>query len=35
MAEAVRSAVDMVAMACELEAYDEREGDDHWKLASL
>jgi len=28
MAEAVRSAVDMVAMACELEDYDEREGDD-------
>ena len=28
MAEAVRSATDMVAMACELEAYDERESDD-------
>ena len=28
MAEAVRSATDMVAMACELEAYGEREGDD-------
>jgi hypothetical protein len=28
MAEAVRSTVDMVAMACELEAYGEREGDD-------
>jgi mitochondrial fission protein ELM1 len=35
MAEAVRSAVDMVAMACELEAYGEREGDECWKLASL
>jgi len=28
MAEEVRKATDMVAMACELEAYDEREGDD-------
>jgi hypothetical protein len=28
MAEAVRSASDMVAMACELEAYDKRESDD-------
>jgi hypothetical protein len=28
MAEAVRSATDMVAMACELEAYGERESDD-------
>jgi hypothetical protein len=28
MAEAVRSATVMVAMACELEAYGEREGDD-------
>ena len=28
MAEAVRSATDMVAMACELEPYGEREGDD-------
>ena len=28
MAEAVRRATDMVAMACELEAYGEREGDD-------
>ncbi len=28
MAEAVRSATDMVTMACELEAYGEREGDD-------
>jgi len=27
MAEAVRSATDMVAMACELEAYGERESD--------
>ena len=28
MAEAVRSTVDMAAMACELEANGEREGDD-------
>ena len=28
MAEAVRSATDMVAMACELEDYGERESDD-------
>ena len=28
MAEAVGNAGDMVAMACELEAYGEREGDD-------
>jgi hypothetical protein len=28
MADAVRNANDMVAMACELEAYGEREGDD-------
>ena len=28
MAQAVRSATDMVAMACELEAYGERESDD-------
>ena len=28
MAQAVRSATDVVAMACELEAYGEREGDD-------
>ena len=28
MVQAVRSATDMVAMACELEAYDERESDD-------
>ena len=28
MAEAVRSATDMVAMACELEAYGERDSDD-------
>jgi hypothetical protein len=28
MAEAVRSATDMVTMACELKAYGEREGDD-------
>ena len=28
MAEAVHSATDMVAMACELEAYGERESDD-------
>jgi hypothetical protein len=28
MAEAVRSATDMVAMACELEAYGERESGD-------
>ena len=28
MAEAVRSATDMVAMACELEAYRKREIDD-------
>ena len=28
MAEAVRSATDMVAMACELEAYRKRESDD-------
>jgi hypothetical protein len=28
MAEAVRNANDMVAMACELEAYGERESDD-------
>ena len=28
MAEEVRKAIDMVAMACELEAYGEREGDD-------
>ena len=28
MAEAVRSATDMVAMACELEPYRERESDD-------
>lgn len=28
MAEAVRSAAEMVAMACELEAYGERESDD-------
>ena len=28
MAETVRSATDMVAMACELEAYGERESDD-------
>ncbi len=28
MDEAVRSATDMVAMACELEAYGERESDD-------
>ena len=28
MAQVVRSATDMVAMACELEAYGEREGDD-------
>ena len=28
MAEEVCKATDMVAMACELEAYDEREGDD-------
>ena len=28
IAEAVRSATDMVGMACELEAYGERESDD-------
>ncbi len=28
MAEAVRSATEMVAMACELEAYGQRESDD-------
>ena len=28
MAQAVRSATDVVAMACELEAYGERESDD-------
>jgi hypothetical protein len=28
IAEEVHKATDMVAMACELEAYDEREGDD-------
>ncbi len=28
MAEAVHRAVEMVAMACELEAYSERESDD-------
>jgi hypothetical protein len=28
LAEAVRNANDMVAMACELEAYGERESDD-------
>jgi hypothetical protein len=28
MAEAVRKATDMVMMACEAEAYGEREGDD-------
>jgi hypothetical protein len=28
MAQAVRSATDMVAMACELEAYGEHESDD-------
>jgi hypothetical protein len=28
MAEEVRKATDMVAMACELEAYGERESDD-------
>jgi hypothetical protein len=28
MAQAVRSATDMVAMACELEDYGERESDD-------
>jgi hypothetical protein len=28
MAEAVRSAADMVSMACEVEAYDEREEDE-------
>jgi hypothetical protein len=28
MAEEVRKATDMVAMACELEAYGESEGDD-------
>jgi len=28
MAEAVRKATDMVAMACDLEGYGESEGDD-------
>jgi len=28
MAEAVHSATEMVLMACEVEAYSEREGDD-------
>ena len=28
MAEAVRSVADMVSMACEVEAYDEREEDE-------
>jgi hypothetical protein len=28
MAEAVRDAAEMVTMACQLEAYSEREGDD-------
>jgi len=33
MAEAVGNASDMVAMACELEAYRRREGDDQYRPA--
>jgi hypothetical protein len=32
MAEAVRSATEMVAMACELEAYGQRESEDYCGL---
>jgi hypothetical protein len=28
MAEAVHTAIDVVSMACELEAHDERQGED-------
>jgi hypothetical protein len=32
MSEAVHRAAEMVAMACELEAYGPRESDDEWRL---